>query len=504
MTVEPTRRRLLAGALSVMPASAANASQDSSVRAVGDLRIDPRAGDIVYCSCREKLGDGGGGRFYWDPTSVDVDDGGCVIAMIGVAVGRWRRECTSPLNPVWYGADPSGVRDSTSAFKATLAREEDIFVPAGVFRISETLSLARSGRRIVGAGQGVTKILMAGRNLPIIRWRGARCSLESLQLEYELQQDEVDQESAGLMVDNTGPKNTRALQKSALRNVSIRNAYIGILVPSGCVFFSVTVDNVEVDGYAKSALYMANGSSGTGSAILNLYTQNSRRADCIGPAVQFSSIVDGFIGQMNIEHTKVRDHALHFISSDHVSVSSLHVEGCQLLSEGKSFVAASGTILVSIDVLSIQFAEIRKNCFLFSMYDAPRICVRSLTLRDLTGDAVMKPYNHVAVQRDAPVRLADLMVESVSLGRGSKDRISMPARIDQLSGQNSVLRQWGSEIYFRNVGGVREYFGVRPPLSGVFQAGDRVYNLQPALGQPTCWICLASGMPGIWEPGPKV
>jgi hypothetical protein len=35
------------------------------------------------------VGDGGGNMFYWSPTSVEVDNGGTIIAPTGISVGRW-------------------------------------------------------------------------------------------------------------------------------------------------------------------------------------------------------------------------------------------------------------------------------------------------------------------------------------------------------------------------------------------------------------------------------
>lgn len=505
----PTRRQVAGAALILTPAvsSVAAASDCQAERTVQSLmalrKTTPQLNSLVNCLGREKPGDGGGGRFVWDPELAEDDDGGCTIASDVTPVGRWRREGASPLNPLWFGADPSGQADSTLALRSVLARNEDVYIPAGKFRISDTLAIAKAGRRITGAGQGATAIIMTGRNKPIIRWWGARTSLENLLLEYATPQNFEDSDSAGITVDNTGSKNTRFLQKSSIRNVSIRNAYIGILVPNGSVFFSVTVDNVEVDGYAKSAFYMAEGSAGTGSAILNLYTQN-RMQECLGPVVQFSAIVEGFIGQINIEHTKVRDHALNFISSDHVSLSSLHIEDCHLLAQGKAFVAASGSILVSIGVMSVQFADISTASSIFFLYGEPKVSVRSLTLRDLRGSSTLSPYTYGRLpQLHGPV--GELEVESVYLARGAAERLLRPLEADHPGGETAILRRWGRMIYFRQLNGSREYFGSsEPPSVGRFGIGDRVYNAHPRIGEPVWWICLASGSPGVWQAGPRL
>lgn len=56
-------------------------------------------------------GDGGGGTFYFDSFSAEVDNGGTIIDPIpGNGNGRWKRVLTGRnLNLLWFGAFPAGV-----------------------------------------------------------------------------------------------------------------------------------------------------------------------------------------------------------------------------------------------------------------------------------------------------------------------------------------------------------------------------------------------------------
>lgn len=36
------------------------------------------------------------------------------------------------------------------------------------------------------------------------------------------------------------------------------------------------------------------------------------------------------------------------------------------------------------------------------------------------------------------------------------------------------------------------------PVAGFWRQGDRVYNLKPATGQPSGWVCIENGNPGKW------
>lgn len=65
----------------------------------------------------------------------------------------------APINVLDHGADPSGVADSTSAFDAAIAAATDdniVIVPAGTYKLTDTISLATSaidGARLIGQGK---------------------------------------------------------------------------------------------------------------------------------------------------------------------------------------------------------------------------------------------------------------------------------------------------------------------------------------------------------------
>lgn len=56
--------------------------------------------------------DGGGGLFYWDAASTDADNGGTVIKVTAIAVGRFKRAMNNPnhVNAKWFGAKGTDVQ----------------------------------------------------------------------------------------------------------------------------------------------------------------------------------------------------------------------------------------------------------------------------------------------------------------------------------------------------------------------------------------------------------
>lgn len=63
--------------------------------------------------------DGGRGEFEFDPSSNATTNRGTCFAPASGS-GRWLRIYGQEINPLWFGADPTGVNDSTAAIQAAL------------------------------------------------------------------------------------------------------------------------------------------------------------------------------------------------------------------------------------------------------------------------------------------------------------------------------------------------------------------------------------------------
>lgn len=104
-------------------------------------------------------GDGGGGRFRWNAASTATPIPGFIVKNPAVSTGRWERDMTGPLNPVWAGADPTGALDNAALFNQIFNIPNTYWLlPSGTFRLSNTVVLTASNIIIAGQGMKATFI----------------------------------------------------------------------------------------------------------------------------------------------------------------------------------------------------------------------------------------------------------------------------------------------------------------------------------------------------------
>lgn len=111
---------------------------------------------------RDSVADGLGGFWVWDASfdwtgkSAYVDGDG-VIVKAGSNTGAWKRQYTGAVDIRWFGADPTGVADSTAAFKRAWygtfytspgsGAGVEIIIPSGTYLIDADNGIPWSARR---------------------------------------------------------------------------------------------------------------------------------------------------------------------------------------------------------------------------------------------------------------------------------------------------------------------------------------------------------------------
>lgn len=95
--------------------------------------------------------DGGGNTYQWNTSSVLADNGGSVIAVTGVATGRWIALETDTVNILQFGAKPDGVTNATTAIINAFALGKEVKAPKGTYLVNNRIEITNNFRCEIGA-----------------------------------------------------------------------------------------------------------------------------------------------------------------------------------------------------------------------------------------------------------------------------------------------------------------------------------------------------------------
>lgn len=121
-------------------------------------------------------GDGGGGTFYWDSTSIETDNGGTVIKATGVTTGRWKRVYSGDINIKWFGAKDDETNDITALANNILNTYDNLYIPHGDFRVDGTITVP-SNKTIKLDGKLYKRSANTSNDYPVIHLNGNYVSL---------------------------------------------------------------------------------------------------------------------------------------------------------------------------------------------------------------------------------------------------------------------------------------------------------------------------------------
>jgi len=115
-----------------------------TVDSIAELRTYRGFNDIaVILRGYYEQGDGCDGKFYWDTSSTETDNGGTVIQATGVITGRWIRIYDDSINVRWFGAKGDGISDDIDSF-LNVQGFPSILIPKGTYYLSGNVDFRSS------------------------------------------------------------------------------------------------------------------------------------------------------------------------------------------------------------------------------------------------------------------------------------------------------------------------------------------------------------------------
>lgn len=504
-----------------------------------------QSGDVVDAAGYYVAGDGGGGRFRWDPQSQAVADGGLVVApsAVGSGPGRWLREHTIGLVDVrWFGAwggpqwvgetEYSGTkRPNADAFEAAIrclapATVPTYFgprvvVPPGRYTMTRTLVVDRAAHLDGVGSEGMSSSwLEFPKDVDGVRiFRDLPPSTPGLQPPlYQRPRGDLSTLSRLRITGQRGSGGHGVRVEATCRLIDIyvqgfegNGVHADCSVPSknanACYFERVRVndchDGFFFDGSDSNAcnVIACNATSCRGwgindNSFLGNYVFGFHSASCFGPfRATNPNARSVFVGCYS-----EGDQAM-----PHVHAPSLVVGG---ISGGN---AASGGFLGE----GFGALRLRRNQAFFDVDADPANPVRVTlgssgvggTALELVAGANGQPYR-VRYDGGTPPGYASRVgwwaLEFAGLTAGAAMRWCTSAAAEWSRGLVGPKVSFDQGYMMGR--GVRTLTspGTAAPTTGTWARGDRVINQSPAAGGYIGWVCVQAGTPGVWKPYGKI
>lgn len=290
------------------------------------------------------------GRFDSSRRSLGLRSAAMALGELSQCNGAGDRSYGPVCSVTAFGATGDPQQLATKELQAAMASGESLAFPAGVYHIDEPLVFhLPSGRRLIGAGMGATRIVQLNNSSPILKVGGARHYLQGFQLEYP----EFTNDRRCCAIDLAVGGH---FAKSIIENISVLNASVGILLRDRCSIYSVSFRGIDVLGFSIGAFQMAPGSSGTGFSIDCLYLQNAR-TPCSSNVLALRNLTDGFVGTIAVEHCRVDNPPYYLESCETLFIGSMRAEAILFSSEAPELIRVAGRSGIGIGALQANYCE---------------------------------------------------------------------------------------------------------------------------------------------------
>lgn len=177
--------RIRSTTVASLSSAVAGVATVDSVAALKAISVDGLADNAVAIVLGyNEPGDGGGGQFFYNQSSVALNNGGTIISP-DVGDGRWLRAFSGPIDVAWFGAVGDGATDDTAAINAAITAVDNegggMIVAPRVYRVFDQVN-ACSNLVIDGLGSGVllakagntTKYIVRGEDVDNVLFRSIK------------------------------------------------------------------------------------------------------------------------------------------------------------------------------------------------------------------------------------------------------------------------------------------------------------------------------------------
>ncbi|MBW8897128.1 MAG: hypothetical protein JF619_03225, partial [Massilia sp.] len=425
-----------------------------------------------------------------DADTASADDG--AMCIVGANRVRWKRQYAGQrINPLWFGADPSGNADAYPALQAACNFAASngrltVHVPAGKYRITRTVqttdvNAARGSVACGFAGDGPysTIFLPAGDFTAInIVTSYAQCGGFSVQWPAT--------PAAAIPPTRIGVEfcnSYHQVSQTCVHDILVMYAYNAFFQrdwtgAAGGLGTMYVVDLERLFSFRAADYGFKLAAVNGGSTTHRFSTCWANCSDAAGAAHGKGFYLKGIndIAMTNCAVDLCRDAALSVFNTYQVNLMGFAMESCAAVTNGAAlmrFVSAPVVNVVGLKDIAGTVNIPGQN---------GRACV---VLAGAGTSCNVRGYARAAL-KSAAGTLYKVGVDGATARLDTDASVAFAEALDNGAYANI---SWG---------GIRYSATGKAPDQGPNQRGDYVRNMVPAVGQPKGWYCTAAGSPGTW------
>ncbi len=307
-----------------------------------------------------------------DPTDPDKD-GGNVNEIPGDGDDEKPSAAAGYVNIRDYGVDGTTRTDCYAAFVQAALTGKSIYVPAGTYYVSGAIQLRNQNLFGDGMFQSYIVSTASDSSVPVL-YLGRSCAVEDINIGFDpslITGNETAGERAGIITgDNYTPP--WPLQRgSQINRVHIANTGTAIYSPQSgteeATSFSVAYTNLELQDFSFRGIDFVS-KTRTGNVFSNIYMRSDHIVDSLFNMEGEES--ETTIIQLNLEHTKVSRAAISLDGCRALALSTLHIEGIELVEEDATFIYLENSS-GRMDAVTVYYTAVdAADCSLFKIGDA--------------------------------------------------------------------------------------------------------------------------------------
>lgn len=273
------------------------------------------------------------------------------------------------VNVVEYGANPNSFLDDTEAFIKAIATGKSVYVPSGIYYVSETLKI--ENQNFVGAGFFATQIVSINtkKNEPILM-AGRSCVISDMLFRYKEGIVTGDEKEGERVVIYTRSDNWPLQRGSSIRNVHIESCGTALYLPRDYIGggpFCVDHSNLEIADFSFRGIdYGA--IHRIGNIYSNIFMQSRYNVDSM---IHFDGDSTNItMSTITLLYSRCKRAVISLNNVRGCHISSIHIGNVSVTEDERGFIELHNSS-VEIGAFSINYIPIEaQRLSLFRIYDA--------------------------------------------------------------------------------------------------------------------------------------